>query len=109
LSFANGSIGGISYFANGDKSFPKERVEIFSSGCTAVLDDFHSAAVFGSGRKKEKKLMSQDKGQRQEVNAFVEEVRKGGQGLIPFDELYANSMTTFRIIDSIRSGQCLSV
>jgi predicted dehydrogenase len=32
LQYANGSIGTILYFSNGDKSLAKERVEIFSSG-----------------------------------------------------------------------------
>ena len=53
----------ISYFANGDKSLPKERVEIYANGSTAVLDDFKTLAIHAHGKKKEKKLFSQDKGQ----------------------------------------------
>jgi hypothetical protein len=37
LSYANGSIGTVCYFANGDRSLPKERVEVFAHGCAAVL------------------------------------------------------------------------
>ena len=32
LRYENGSIGTISYFANGDKSMPKEKIEIFTNG-----------------------------------------------------------------------------
>ena len=42
---------------------PKERVEIYANGSTAVLDDFKTLAIHAHGKKKEKKLFSQDKGQ----------------------------------------------
>ena len=32
LEFEDGSIGSIHYYANGHRSFPKERLEIFSQG-----------------------------------------------------------------------------
>ena len=32
LSFEDGSIGTIHYYANGSKSFPKERLEVFAGG-----------------------------------------------------------------------------
>jgi len=40
FDFPDGSVGVVSYLANGDKTFPKERVEVFSAGRVAVLDDF---------------------------------------------------------------------
>ena len=40
LKFANGTVGTISYLANGDKSASKERVEVFGGGSTAILEDF---------------------------------------------------------------------
>jgi len=109
LSFENGSIGSISYFANGDKSFPKERVEIFANGCTVLLDDFRSVVIHGHGRKKEKKLLAQDKGQRQEVAAFINAARTGGPALIPFEEMYATSLTTFNILDALRGGKAMPI
>jgi hypothetical protein len=32
LSFADGSFGTVHYLANGHKSFPKERLEVFAAG-----------------------------------------------------------------------------
>ena len=32
LSFADGSFGTVHYLANGNKSFPKERLEVFCAG-----------------------------------------------------------------------------
>ena len=44
LKLKDGSIGTIHYFANGSKAFPKERLEIFSSGKILQLDNFESYA-----------------------------------------------------------------
>lgn len=105
LSYQNGSIGSISYCANGDKSCPKERVEIFAHQSTVVLDDFRSAMIFANGKKKEKKLISQDKGQAACVQSFVSAVLDGSAAVIPFADIVSTSSVTFRILESIQSGR----
>jgi len=109
LSFSNGSIGTISYFANGDESLPKEMIEFFAHGCTAVLDDFVQLSIHANGRKKTKKLLSQDKGQRTEVAAFIDAVLNGKPMPIPFEELYSTSLVTFKILESIQKGRVMDV
>jgi len=109
LSYQNGSIGTISYLANGDKSLPKERVEIYANGSTAVLNDFKALSIHAHGKKKGKKLMSQDKGQKNEVKQFIESIIDGTGELIPFEEICSASLVTFKIIESIRSGICLKI
>jgi predicted dehydrogenase len=105
LTFANGSIGSIAYFANGDKGLSKERVEVYGHGAVAVLDDFKALTIHSSGRKNEKKLSVQDKGQKEGVTQFIESVRRGNAPLIPFAEIHAVTLTTFRTLESIRTGQ----
>lgn len=107
LTFANGSIGTIAYFANGDRSLPKERVEVFANGCTAVLDDFKRLSIFVNGRKKEKKFLVQDKGQKAEVAQFIASAHDGRNALIPLNDLVAVSTTTFKIIESLSSGNSI--
>ena len=51
LRFANGSEGTISYLANGDRSFSKERIEVFGGGSTAVLEDFRRLELVRAGKK----------------------------------------------------------
>lgn len=104
LSYENGSIGTISYLANGDKAVPKERVEIYAQGCTAVLDDFKTLAIYSRGKKKERKLLSQDKGQKAEVRMFLDAVINGQKGPIPFEELHSTSLVTFKIMESLQKG-----
>lgn len=105
LTFANGSIGSIAYFANGDKGMAKERVEVFAHGAVGVLEDFKTLTIHSGGKKKEKKLLVQDKGQKEGVIQFIEAVRQGNAQLIPFEEIHATTLTSFLILDSIRSGQ----
>jgi len=104
LTYANGSIGTISYFANGDTSLPKERVELYAHGCTAIIDDFRKLTMYAGGKKREKKLFVQDKGQKSEIDAFIDAVRAGKDAPIPLDELVNTSRVIFKIIQSIKSG-----
>jgi polar amino acid transport system substrate-binding protein len=107
LSYANGSIGTISYLANGDKTVPKERIEIHAHGCTAILDDFRTLTMYSGGNKRERRLRNQDKGQRAEVALFLEAVTGGQPSPIPFDELISTSRTTFMIEESLRTGESI--
>jgi len=102
IRFQNGSIGTIAYFANGSKGLFKEYIEVYQTGVTAVLKDFKELNVYGDGRPFRKKLISQDKGQKEMVRAFVEAVQAGGVAPIPFEDIYAVTLTTFRIIESLR-------
>ncbi len=107
LTYENGSIGTISYFANGDKSMPKERVEVFSNGTTSVLDDFRTLSIYARGKKKERKLLSQDKGQNNEIRLFIDVVMSGKSELIPFVELHSTSRVTFAVLESLRTGKSI--
>jgi predicted dehydrogenase len=109
LTYENGSIGTISYLANGDRSLPKERVEVFCRGSTAVLDDFRMLSMYVRGKKKEKRLLTQDKGQKREVKAFLEAIIEGRGEVIPFQEIYSASLVTFKILESIRTGESVRV
>jgi predicted dehydrogenase len=105
LKYQNGSIGSIQYFANGSKSLAKEYVEIYSHGVTAILNDFRELKVYGIGRPYRKKLMSQDKGQKQEVRFFLDAVKSSGENPIPLAEIFSTSEVCFGILEAIRTGQ----
>ena len=109
LTYQNGSIGSISYFANGDKGLPKEHIEIFCHGTVAIVDDFKESIIYATGKKKRKKLLSQDKGQKEEVRKFVNAILKGSTELISFKEIYNTSLVTFKIFDSLKSGESIKI
>ncbi|HOJ04259.1 MAG TPA: bi-domain-containing oxidoreductase [Bacteroidota bacterium] len=101
LGFANGSIASISYFSNGSKQLPKERIEVFCGGSTAVLDDFRELHIYGDSVKSSK-LKKQDKGHAAGVRAFVEALRNGAPSPIPFDEIVRSTWATFGVMDKLR-------
>ena len=105
LRFADGSNGAIAYLAEGDAALGKERVEIFGEQKTFVLDDYRRASLYHKGKEEQFVLRSQDKGQAAEVKAVCAMVLEGGASPIPLEELAATSRATFRIVDSLRSGQ----
>lgn len=105
IRFADGSNGSIVYLAEGDKTLPKERVEIFGEGKVFVLDDFRRAQLYRNGREEKLKFRSQDKGQAEEAKAVCRMVLEDGLAPIALEALAATTRATFRIKDSLRSGQ----
>ncbi len=105
IKFSDGSTGNINYFANGDKSFAKERIEVYGGGRVAVLDDFRVLETWSNGKRKVSKKLTQDKGFEQEIAAFVEAVKTGKPMPITWQSLVETTLTTIRIEDSLRSGK----
>lgn len=105
IRFSDGSTGNINYLATGDKSFPKERVEVYGGGRVAVLDDFRILEVWRNGKRKVTKKITQDKGFDQEIAAFVEATRKGAAMPIDWQSLVRTTATTLQIEKSLRSGK----
>jgi predicted dehydrogenase len=110
IRFANGSEGTISYLANGDRAFSKERLEVFGGGAVAVLEDFRRLELIREGSKRTiHSRWRQDKGHRSEWIAFAESVRERRQGPISFDELVCSTLATLRIQESVATGKRLAV
>lgn len=105
LNFKNGSIGTISYFANGSKSLFKEYIEIYRAGITGVIRDFKELEIYGYGKPFKKNLLSQDKGQKTMLKLFIDAIKTGKPSPITFEEIYYATLTTFKIIESIRSRE----
>jgi predicted dehydrogenase len=110
LRFANGSQGTIDYLANGDKSFSKERVEVFGGGAVAVLEDFHRLELVRHGKTQTMRARwRQDKGHRGECEALAAAIREGQTAPIPFDQVIGATLATLRIRDSLALGHSMSV
>ena len=103
IEFKNGSTGCIAYYANGSKTLKKEYMEIYSSGKTAVIDDFKECFVYGSGKPFKSKLFAQDKGQKNMMNHFIEGL-KNGRAPISMDEVFAVTRATFATVKSIQEN-----
>lgn len=88
LRFADGSTATIHYFANGHRSFPKERIEAFGGGRILRLDNFRRLRGFGWRGFGGARTWRQDKGHEACLAAFVEAVRSGGAPPIPPAEVF---------------------
>jgi predicted dehydrogenase len=100
LSFADGSIGTVHYFANGSKTYPKEQLEIFADGRILHLDNFRKLKGYGWSGFRKMNLWQQDKGQTVCVAAFVNAVKNGGDPPIAIDELLEVSRVTIALAES---------
>lgn len=101
LCFADGSMGTVHYLSNGHKSFPKERLEVFSAGRILQLDNFRSLRGYGWPGFSKMNLWRQDKGQAACAAAFVDAIRLGRPAPIPFEELVEVTRTSFDIVDAL--------
>ncbi|KPK67363.1 hypothetical protein AMJ87_13460 [candidate division WOR_3 bacterium SM23_60] len=108
LNYADGSVGIVTYHAVGDSDFPKERIEIFGDNRVCIIDDFRRATFSYQGREKHAR-MSQDKGYRNEISAFLNAVRSGAPGPIPFSQIIETSLATFAIHESLHTGKAISI
>jgi predicted dehydrogenase/threonine dehydrogenase-like Zn-dependent dehydrogenase len=102
LTFTDGSFGTIHYLANGSRSFPKERVEVFCDGRILQIDNFRRLRAWGWKRFMRMNLWRQDKGQRACAGAFVAAVKKGGPAPIPSEELFEVSRIAIEVADALR-------
>lgn len=107
VKFENGSNGVINYFANGHKSYSKERVEVYSQGKTLVMDNFRKTEGFGfKGFSKLK--TGQDKGHKNQFNKLINTLKAGGEPLMPFDDIVNVTLASFAAIKSLKAGGWVS-
>lgn len=102
LTFEDGSIGSIHYYANGGKSFPKERIEVFCEDGVLQLDNFRKLRGFGWKGFTRMNHWSQDKGQKSCVKAFMKSILGNGKNPIPQDEIFEVARVSVDIADMLR-------
>jgi predicted dehydrogenase/threonine dehydrogenase-like Zn-dependent dehydrogenase len=102
LQMEDGSVASITYFANGSKAFPKERITVFSDNRVIEIDNFRYTRTFGFGRDRTFKTSRQEKGHRQQFAKLFERVASGGAWLIPWEELQNVTLASFVAVESAR-------
>lgn len=103
IQYENGSTGVINYFSNGNITYQKERVEVYSEGRTLILDDFKKLRGYGFN-KFSSKWMWQDKGHTNQFKAFMETVKKGGHTNGSFDQMINTTKVGFAALESLQKG-----
>ncbi len=104
IQYKNGSIGSIMYTSLGDKSFPKERIEIYQNSSVFVIDDFIKGTYTKNGRTKKINLKKQDKGFLRLYENIVESLTSGSE-LMNFENLCMTTSTTFEVLNQLKKGR----
>jgi predicted dehydrogenase len=108
IRFANGSLGVVNYFSNGNKAYPKERIEVYGQGRVAVIDNFRRTTAFGfPGLKRLRTCI--DKGHSAQFRMLNERLAKGGQALVPFADIENVTLASFAAIESLKCNEWIKL
>lgn len=101
LKYENGTNAVINYFANGSKSYEKERIEVFSQERVFVLDNWRKLTGYGvKGFSSMKTKL--DKGHKRQFALLNERLKNDGEALIPFESLLNTTKASFACITSLK-------
>ncbi|HNX26426.1 MAG TPA: bi-domain-containing oxidoreductase, partial [Phycisphaerae bacterium] len=109
LGFEDGSVGTVNYFANGDKSYPKEMLEVFCEGKVMRLDNFRETVGYGIRGRRKFRTFRQDKGHAAEYAAFISRIRDGGPEVIPMDEQINITLASFAAMTSAAQNRMIDI
>jgi predicted dehydrogenase/NADPH:quinone reductase-like Zn-dependent oxidoreductase len=109
IRFADGSIGSVAYTGSGDRLLPRERLEVFGEGKSAVLTDFRELELYGKGRKKRHKLRNADMGYKAEVAHFVDLVRGKAEPLLTVEDIFYSTRAVLCAHDSLEKGEMVDI
>jgi predicted dehydrogenase len=106
LTYPDGSVATISYHTGGDGRYPKEVLQVFGGGRVARLHNFQRTELWHGGRRHaERAWRGIEKGQRQELDAFVTAVAAGSPMPIGLTSLLATTAATLAAQRSLATGQ----
>ena len=110
LEFINGSVGVISYVANGNPSFGKEYLEVFGGGLAAQMEDYRVLNIYhGRKRIKQSAKLRQDKGRRVEWQALVDYFTDNGPVPMIFEDIVHSTVVTLASHRSLQLGNSVLV
>jgi predicted dehydrogenase/threonine dehydrogenase-like Zn-dependent dehydrogenase len=88
LTYPNGSLVTIHYWANGNKQFPKERITIFNQETVVEIDNFRKTTGYGTKGFSKHKTSSQDKGHQMQFELFIKAITGEKAPLMSIDDIF---------------------
>ena len=108
LKFENGDTGVVNYFANGSKSYSKERVEVFADEQVLIMDNFRETIGYGTkGFSKVKTKL--DKGHKVQFDKITKLAKSGGEALIPYEEIINVTKASFAALQSLKEHKWVNI
>ena len=102
LSFADGSIGTVHYFANGNKALERENIDLYCGEAILRMNNFRTLTGYRWPKFKKEKLKRQDKGHTAEVADFISAIELGQASPIPHEEIADVTEVCFQADESAR-------
>ena len=87
VEFEDKSQASVHYFSNGNKSYPKERVQVFADGKILDLDNWQKLRGYGWKGFSRMNLWRQDKGNTACVQSWLAAVNANGESPVAFEEM----------------------
>ena len=110
LLYPDGSVATIAYQTRGDPRYPKELLQVTGDGQVARMLNFQRTELWRGGRRHARRARAGiDKGQKQEVDAFVRAVAEARPMPIPLASLLATTRATFAARRSLASRRLEAV
>lgn len=108
LKYANGSNAVVNYFANGSKSYQKERLEVFAQEKTLIMNNWTKLEGFGTkGFSKMKGALG--KGHKEQFALLNERIVNGGAPLVDMDTIVNTTKASFACIESLKTKSWVTV
>jgi polar amino acid transport system substrate-binding protein len=104
ISYDDGSLASLIYTSVGDKSYPKEKLEVFCNGAAASCDNFIRTRIWNHGRLVNIKTPGIDKGFSGLYSGYISYLRGKAENPIPLDEIFQNTLTTFKVKESLQKN-----
>ncbi len=102
IEFADGSTFQLLYSAEGDPSFPKEHLRLFTRGLIAECENFQTLRLHQKGRTKRMTFVS--KGHAEEMQAWTQFLKGKRAHPLPFSEARTSTIATFALLESIQQN-----
>jgi predicted dehydrogenase/threonine dehydrogenase-like Zn-dependent dehydrogenase len=96
VSYADGSVCSLTYTALGNKSFPKESMDIFADAKVISLGDYKTLSIAG-GKGRGWRSVTQQKGQLEELQALADCLLRGKPWPIPLEQQLQATRISFEV------------
>lgn len=109
VEYDDGSIANLLYLTQGPTRIPKEYIEVFGQGRAARIENFESAVMFEGDASTKIKSRGVDKGQEQQLRAFIDSVSSGAPMPISLDSLFDTTLVTLAVPRALTTGERIFV
>ena len=102
VSFEDGSSGQLIYSAEGDSTYPKERVTVFGAGLVGELDNYQRLDIYR--KRKCETTKGSSKGHAEQVAAWLKYLKGETPHPLPYEQSRQAMRLTFAALESIQKS-----